>query len=48
MSIAEKFITGVVAIGLVTAFGLHATQLSKLAQSGGQAGSGLLHTAERG
>ena len=48
MSVAEKFITGVVAIGLVTAFGLHAVQLSKLASSTGTAGSGLIHTAERG
>ena len=48
MSIAEKFVTGVIAIGLVTAFGLHATQLSKLATSTGTAGSGLLHTAEKG
>lgn len=44
----EKFVAGIVAIGLVTAFGLHATQLSKLVTSGGTAGSGLLKTAERG
>lgn len=48
MSTIETFVAGVVAIGLVTAFGLHATQLAKLAQSGGQAGSGLLNTAEKG
>lgn len=48
MNIAEIFITGVVAIGLVTAFGLHATSLSKLAGSAGTAGSGLLSTAEKG
>lgn len=48
MNIAEIFITGVVAIGLVTAFGLHATSLANLAGKTGQAGSGLLNTAEKG
>ena len=48
MNTIEKFVTGVVAIGLVTALGLHAAQLSKLTQAGGQAGSGLIHTAEHG
>lgn len=48
MKLGEIFITGVVAIGLVTAFGIHASQLSKLASSGGKAGSGLINTAERG
>lgn len=48
MSPVEKFVTGVVAIGLVTAFGLHAVQLSKLTGSVGNAGSGLIHTAEKG
>lgn len=45
---ALTFTTGIVAIGLVTAFGLHAVQLAKLTQSGGQASSGLLNTAEKG
>jgi hypothetical protein len=41
-------IGGVVAIGLVTAFGLHAAQLSKLPKPTGQAFSGVLNTAETG
>ena len=41
-------IAGVVGIGLVTAFGLHAAQLAKLPQPTGKAASGVLHTAETG
>jgi hypothetical protein len=37
-----------VVIGLVTAFGLHATQLAKLPKPTGQAVSGVLGTAEKG
>jgi len=48
MSTVDKFVGGVVAIGLVTAFALHASSLSSLVQSGGSAGSGLLNTAEKG
>jgi hypothetical protein len=48
MDLARTFVSGVVVIGLVTAFGLHATGLSKVARAGGKAGSGLLHTAETG
>jgi hypothetical protein len=48
MDTIEKFITGVVAIGLITAIGLHAAGLAKFTQSAGQAGSGLIHTAEKG
>lgn len=48
MKIGEQLAAGLVAIGLVTAFGLHATQLAKLAPSVGKAGSGLLNTAEKG
>lgn len=44
----EKFITGIVAIGLITAVGLHATQLSTLTKQVGSSGSGLLNTAEKG
>lgn len=44
----EKFITGVVAIGLVTAIGLHAAQLSTLTKQVGSTGSGLMNTAEKG
>jgi hypothetical protein len=45
---AKLFIAGVVAIGLVTAFGLHASGLAQVAKSGGQAGQGLLGTAISG
>jgi hypothetical protein len=48
MNQVDTFITGVVAIGLVTAFALHATDLSKLVTSTGTASSGLLGTAEKG
>ena len=41
-------VAGVVAIGLVTAFGLHATGLAQVAKSGGAAGQGLLGTAISG
>lgn len=39
---------GIVGIGLVTAFGLHAGQLAKLPKPTGQAIGGVLHTAETG
>jgi hypothetical protein len=48
MNLVEQFITGVVAIGLVTAFALHATALSGLVGATGNASSGLLNTAEKG
>lgn len=48
MNLAEQFITGVVAIGLVTSFALHATQLSQLVKATGTAGTNLLGTAEKG
>lgn len=41
-------IAGVIGIGLVTAFGLHAKQLSTLPKPTGQALSGVLGTAETG
>jgi len=44
----KLFIGGVVAIGLVTAFGLHASGLANLTKSAGTAGQGLLGTAETG
>lgn len=44
----KLLIAGVVGIGLVTAFGLHAAQLAKLPQPTGKAASGVLHTAETG
>lgn len=39
---------GIIAIGLVTAFGLHAKQLAALPQPTGKAFSGVLGTAETG
>jgi len=48
MNIVEQFVTGVVAIGLVTAFAIHASSLSGLVKSGGGAAQGLLGTAETG
>jgi hypothetical protein len=45
---ATKLTAGLVAVALVTAFGLHATQLATLSTSAGKAGSGLLGTAETG
>jgi len=48
MDLAKTFVAGIVAIGLVTAFGLHASGLSQLAKSGGSASQGLLRTAETG
>jgi hypothetical protein len=44
----KTLVSGVVIIGLVTAFGLHATQLAKLPKPTGQAVSGVLGTAEKG
>lgn len=48
MDIFKTFVVGIVTIGLITAFGLHADGLSKLAGSAGKAGQGLLGTAETG
>lgn len=42
----KTFVAGIIAIGLVTAFGLHAKGLSQVGTAGGKAGSGLLKTAE--
>jgi hypothetical protein len=44
----KLLIGGVIGIGLVTAFGLHASQLARLPQPTGKAVSGVLHTAETG
>jgi hypothetical protein len=44
----KMLIAGVIGIGLVTAFGLHARQLAQLPKPTGQAASGFLHTAETG
>jgi len=48
MDALKLFITGVVTIGLITAFGLHAQGLANLTKSAGSAGQGLLGTAESG
>jgi hypothetical protein len=48
MSTFEKFVTGVVGIGVITALALHATDLSKLVASTGQASSQIMSTAEKG
>ena len=48
MDLAKTFVSGIVVIGLVTAFGLHANGLSKLTKAGGSAGQGLLRTSMTG
>jgi hypothetical protein len=48
MNTVDKFVTGVIAIGLVTAFALHASSLSTLVKTTGTASQGLLGTAESG
>jgi hypothetical protein len=48
MDIVKVAVSGIVVIGLVTAFGLHASQLAKLPKPTGQAFSGVLNTAEKG
>jgi hypothetical protein len=48
VDIVKVLASGIVVIGLVTAFGIHANQLAKLPKPTGQAFSGVLKTAERG
>lgn len=48
MDVLKLFFAGVVGIGLVTAFGLHASGLANLTSSAGKASQGLLSTAETG
>lgn len=48
LSPVEKFITGVIGIGVITALALNAAGLSKVVASTGQAGSQLMSTAEKG
>jgi hypothetical protein len=48
MDIFKTFVSGVVVIGLITAVGLHATGLAQVGSSAGNAGQGLLGTAEKG
>jgi hypothetical protein len=45
---AVKLSAGLIAVALITAFGLHAAQLAQLSTAAGTAGSGLLNTAEKG
>lgn len=44
----EKFITGVIAIGVVTAFAINGPGLAKVVGSAGTAGSQLMSTTEKG
>jgi len=48
MNDVEKFVTGVIGIGVITALALHASDLSKLVAATGTASSGLMSTAEKG
>jgi hypothetical protein len=48
MDLVKTLASGVVVIGIITAFGLHATQLAKLPKPTGAAVSGVLNTAEKG
>lgn len=48
MDVLRAFVSGVVAIGLVAAIGMHGTGLAAVATSGGKAASGVLGTAESG
>jgi hypothetical protein len=48
MEIFDKAIAVVAAIGIITAIGLHSSQLAQLAPAAGKASSGVLHTAETG
>lgn len=46
--VLKTIASGIVIIGLVTAFGLHASQLAQLPKPTGQAFSNVLNTAEKG
>jgi hypothetical protein len=48
MDLAKTFVAGIVAIGLVTAFGLHASGLAQVGKVGFSGSQGLLNTAEKG
>lgn len=48
MDAVDKLLGTVAAVAIITAFGLHASQLSKLVKNTGSASQGLLHTAETG
>jgi hypothetical protein len=48
MEPVDKFVAGVVAVALVTAFGLHAVNLATLTKQVGTSSSQVLGTAETG
>lgn len=48
MSTVDKFITGVIGIGVITAFALHAGPLAQLVKATGTASSQVMGTAEKG
>ena len=48
MDALKAFVSGVVVIGLVTAVGLHGTQLATVLKSGGGAATSVLGNAEKG
>jgi hypothetical protein len=48
MNTFDKAITGLTVIGLITAFGLHASGLTSLVASAGSATKGLMSTVEKG
>lgn len=48
MNVVEKIITGAIAIGLVTAFGLHAAGIAQVTRAGGNATSKVFGTVEQG
>jgi len=48
METVDKFVAGVIAIGIITAFGLHSSQLAPLVKQTGNSSSQLLNTAEVG
>jgi hypothetical protein len=48
MELGRKIVAGGIAIGIITAFGLHAKNLSTLSTSVGTASQGLVGTLETG
>jgi hypothetical protein len=48
MNTFDKLVTGVTAVAIITALGLHAADLSKLSGSVGTATSQLMSTTEKG
>jgi hypothetical protein len=48
MSTFDKLVTGITAVAIITALGLHAADLAKLSSSAGTATSQLMSTAEKG